>query len=516
MHDVRVESTPTLAKAPGLRAPEACAMVIFGGSGDLSRRKLIPALYNLALDRSLPEGFAVLAVGHHDRSPEAFRAALRESTARFSRTQPLDERVWDELASRIDYVATDIHEAEAYGHIRDWLAAADHEHGTGGNRIFYFATAASDFPVILDQLAASGLLRRQGGDPRAHWSRVVIEKPFGRDLDTARELDRRIASAIDERQVFRIDHYLGKETVQNICVFRFGNAIFEPIWNRKYIDHVQITAAESIGIEGRGAFYDETGVVRDMVQSHLLQILALCAMEPPISFAADAIRDQKVNVLRSLRPIEGASVWKDVVLGQYRGYREEKAVARDSTTPTYCAMRLSIDDWRWQGVPFYLRAGKRLRSRLTEIAIQFQPVPLSLFGGPKSCQIAPNVLTLRIQPDEGITLRFAAKPPGDDLTPRNVIMDFSYEKGFETPVHEAYERLLLDVMRGDATLFWRQDEIESAWAFVTPMLQAFESSPEGRVRVYEPGTDGPQDADALIEADGRHWRAACPPGEPRC
>jgi glucose-6-phosphate 1-dehydrogenase len=334
----------------------------------------------------------------------------------------------------------------------------------------------------------------------------VVEKPFGHDLASARELDALISREIDESQVFRIDHYLGKETVQNILVFRFGNSIFEPLWNRKYIDHVQVTAAEDMGIEGRGRFYDETGVLRDIVQNHLLQVLALFAMEPPAALGADEVRDQKAIVLGALRPINPARVASRVVLGQYQGYRQEPQVAPDSRTPTFAALELFIDNWRWQGVPFYLRAGKRLAKRVTEIVVQFQSIPLCLFSREEACNFEPNVLCLRIQPDEGIQLRFACKPPGDRLVSRNVTMDFSYAGGFGAPVHEAYERLLLDAMRGDATLFWRRDEVERAWQFMTPILAAVESGAPELVRPYEPGSSGPPEADDLLAREGRAWR----------
>ncbi len=333
----------------------------------------------------------------------------------------------------------------------------------------------------------------------------MVEKPFGHDLASARELDELISEKLDENQVFRIDHYLGKETVQNILVFRFGNTIFEPVWNRKYVDHVQVTAAEEIGIEGRGSFYDATGVLRDVVQNHLLQVLALCAMEPPISLAQDEVRDAKSLVFRSLRPFKPGDIGNSLVLGQYRGYRDEPKVARDSITPTYAALKVYIDNWRWQGVPFFVRAGKRLTKRVTEIAVHFKSIPLCLFTPEEACRFEPNVLTLRIQPDEGITLRFACKPPGDELISRNVLMDFSYARGFDAPVHEAYERLLVDVIRGDETLFWRRDEIEEAWAFMTPILDAVASGGRELVYPYEPGSAGPHEADELI-ADGRVWR----------
>jgi glucose-6-phosphate 1-dehydrogenase len=369
----------------------------------------------------------------------------------------------------------------------------------GGNRLFYLAMPPATFPSILRGLREAELLPPPGRGP---WSRIVIEKPFGRDLSSARELNRLLAGVVDESQVFRSDHYLGKETVQNILVFRFGNSIFEPIWNRKHVDHVQITMAEEIGVERRGRFYDATGVLRDVVQSHLLQVLALCAMEAPATFKADDIRDEKFKLLRSIRPIGEA----DVVHGQYRGYRGEEGVGPASRTPTYLAMRLHVDNWRWQGVPFYARAGKGLQRRTTEVAIQFQRIPFCLFGDEEVCQrIEPNVLTLRIQPDEGIALRFAAKAPGEDVSVGTVTMDFSYARSFERPAGEAYERLLLDAMRGDATLFARRDGDEQAWALATPVLEAWEGG-TAEPAFYERGSAGPREADELLRRDGRRWR----------
>jgi glucose-6-phosphate 1-dehydrogenase len=496
-------SAPALEAPP--RAIDSCAVVVFGGAGDLARRKLIPALYNLSRDGALPKDFALVGTGRTEMSSEAFRALHREATAHFSRT-PLDPGAWDRFAASLEYVSGDYGNPALFSRLRDWLGRSDREHGTGGNRLFYCATPSSGFPEILDGLVAAGLLYKLDRGKRTPWSRVVIEKPFGHDLASANELDNRLASKLDESQVFRIDHYLGKETVQNILVFRFGNTIFEPLWNRKYIDHVQVTAAEEIGIEGRGRFYDETGVLRDIVQNHLLQVLALCAMEPPASLGADEVRDQKALVFRSLRPFKRGDVERRLVLGQYRGYREEPHVAPDSRTPTYAALEVYIDNWRWQGVPFYLRAGKRLAKRVTEIAVRFQQIPLCLFTPADACRFEPDVLCLRIQPDEGITLRFACKPPGDVLAPRNVTMDFSYARGFDAPVHEAYERLLLDVMRGDATLFWRRDEVERSWEFMTPILEGVASSKRDLVHPYEPGSEGPSEADALIDRQGRFWR----------
>ncbi len=490
------------------RRPKApCALVVFGGTGDLARRKLIPGLYSLCKDGLLPAGFAVVGIGRGAPDLESFRALHQESTSRFARARPLEDAAWGAFASRIEYVRGDLTDPEMYGRLRAQLDEADRTHGTAGNRLYFLAIPPSDFPGVLGQLRAAGLLYPLGDE---RFSRVMIEKPFGRDLQSARELNAMCAEFLDESQTYRIDHYLGKETVQNILVLRFGNAIFEPLWNRKYIDYVEITAAEELGVEGRGKFYDETGVLRDVVQNHLLEVLALTAMEPPVSFRADDLRDERVQVLRSLRPITGASVDAEVVRGQYRGYRAEPFVSPTSTTPTYVALRVMIDNWRWHGVPFYLRAGKRLAARQTEIAIHFQRVPLVLFGR-EGQTLDGNVLVLKIQPDEGIRLRFVCKSPGDELHVSNVTMDMSYAGSFDTPAQEAYERLFLDCLRGDSALFARRDDVEHAWRFVDPILarwaeQAGAAHAGGAIETYEPGTDGPACGAALLAHDGRRWR----------
>jgi glucose-6-phosphate 1-dehydrogenase len=485
------------------RAAEPAALVIFGGSGDLAKRKLIPALYNVERDGKLPSGVAIVGVGLDPWTTDVFRETHHEASAKFSRTKPLDEAVWNAFAAKLHYVSGDLSKPATYQALREKLGECDRTFGTRGNRLFYCAVPASVFPVILKGLLESNLIQKQEDEKARPYSRVVIEKPFGRDLATSRELNALAASSLDETQLFRIDHYLGKETVQNLLVFRFGNAIFEPLWNRKYIDHVQVTAAEEIGIEGRGKFYDETGVVRDIVQNHLLQVLALCAMEPPVSFEAEEVRDEKAQVFRSLKKLTGDEVQKRVVLGQYQGYRDEPNVGKDSQTPTFAALKVYIDNWRWQGVPFYLRAGKRLQKRVTEVAIHFQSIPLLLFDQKGKSPIEPNVLVLRIQPDEGITLRFMCKVPGDDLAVSGVSMDFSYAQGFQKPVSEAYEHLLLDCLRGDQTLFWRRDEVSRAWEFVGPILESGGKLP---VSTYIQGSAGPNAADQLLERDGRKWR----------
>ena len=480
-------------------------MVIFGVTGDLAKRKLVPALYNLMADGSLPEKIGIVGVTRAGISSDEQRNRFRESTAQLGRRKSVDAAVWSKFAGALDFVNGQIDDPKTYADLKEKLALIDREKGTQENRIFYLATPPEAFAVILENLRKGGLLYRANPESPKPWSRVVIEKPFGRDLESAHALNKLVAESLDESQTFRIDHYLGKETVQNILVFRYANSLFEPLWNRKYIDHVEITAAESLGVEKRGKFYDETGVVRDIVQNHLLQVLALCAMEPPVSFGADDVRDEKVQVLRSLRPFTGEDLKTHVVRAQYDGYRNEAGVSPDSRTPTYVAMKVLIDNWRWQGVPFYLRAGKKLAHQLTEVSIHFQPVPNYLFPHAKATQVVePNVLTMRIQPQEGMSLRFVVKVPGDHLNVGNVLMNMSYADTFGKSLSEAYERLLLDCMRGDATLFARRDEVEEAWRFVTPILKAWEKD-SGSVPTYAGGSTGPKEADALVEADGRSF-----------
>jgi glucose-6-phosphate 1-dehydrogenase len=488
--------------------PDPCLVVLFGATGDLAQRKLFPALFELGRAGLLPENFGLVAFSRSAQNDDAFRAQVKEGLQRFARTQPLDESFWQRFVSRMECISGDYNDPAAFQRLRERLDAAEKRYGTQGNQLYYLATPASTFPTLLKGLASAGLLPREEQPQQRPWRRLVIEKPFGRDLETARELNRNLSSVLDERQIFRIDHYLGKETVQNILVFRFANLIFEPLWNRNYIDHVEITATETLGMEGgRGRFYDETGVIRDMVQNHLLQVLALCAMEPPTSFGAEDIRDEKTKVFRALRSIEGGEVANHVVQGQYKGFREEQGVAKDSRTPTYVAMKMNVDNWRWQGVPFYLRAGKKLAKRVTEVSIHFKAVPISLFSTSDACQrLQPNVLRLRIQPQEGIALSFESKVPGEDVSIAGVTMDFAYAESFKKPVPEAYERLLLDCMRGNATLFARKDSVEQAWAFVTPIIQALDSGAGGAaIQEYAPGSTGPDAAAALLARDGRHW-----------
>lgn len=495
------------------RTAPPSVMVIFGGAGDLTKRKLVPALYQLSLNRMLPAEFSVLGFARTQMSEEDFRKTMRAAVTEFSRTQPLREPVWESFASGLCYLAGNYDDPEAYKRLAARLDDLDQTRGTCGNRLYYMATPPSVFPVILQRLGEAGLA--QGTQPQS-WTRIVIEKPFGRDLETAKELNRTIQSVFNEEQIYRIDHYLGKETVQNLLAFRFSNGLWEPVWNRQYIDHVQITVAENVGIENRANYYEEAGALRDMVQSHMFQLLALVAMEPPVSFDANAVRDEKVKVLRAIRPISLESTEEFSIRGQYGGgwvggvevpaYRDEPRVAPTSPRETYVALKLFIDNWRWADTPFYLRHGKRLPKRVTEIAIQFKRAPHLLFAETTGEQLEANLLLARIQPDEGISLRFAAKVPGPTMQLRSVHMDFLYGSSFLVDSPDAYERLLLDCMLGEATLFTRNDEAEQAWAFVTSLLQGWERvQPE--FPNYEAGTWGPEAADRFIERDGRHWRA---------
>ncbi len=491
------------------RRPDPCAIVIFGATGDLAGRKLAPALYNVMLDKSISDPTMIIGVSRGQIPVKDLAAKLHDGVAEFSR-QKLQPAAWDKFVSMLDYVGGEFADDATYVALKAKLEQAKAK-GTRGNRLFYFATPPAVFPLILEKLSQHGLIEHGTGVGHENTCRVIVEKPFGRNYATATELNDLIAKHLDESQIYRIDHYLGKETVQNILVLRFGNSIFEPIWNRNHVDYVEITAAESIGIEGRGAFYESTGVVRDIIQNHLLQVLSLVTMEVPASFNADDIRDEKSQVLRSVRNPTLVDVATECVRGQYRGYRQEPGVAQNSQTPTYAAMRFMIDSWRWQGVPFYLRAGKKMTERLTEVAIHFKAVPLMLFKEEAAGSVLqPAVLTLTIQPHEGISLRFAAKVPGDNIEVGNVYMNMTYADAFKRPIAEAYERLLLDCMRGDATLFNRRDAVDRAWALIDPVLQIWDASPG--VEMYEPGSAGPASANEMIQRDGHTWRDLIPGG----
>ena len=494
------------------RVPDPHVVVLFGATGDLAHRKVVPALFHLWVGNLLPERFALVCFGRRPLSDQDIRSSLRASLDKHARITPVDEERWASFASRITYHQGGFDEAEAYTSLATKLNAIDAASGTDGNRLYYLATPASSFPEIVRSLGAAGLDHETAD---SGWRRVVIEKPFGRDLETAVKLNREVGKVFRESQVYRIDHYLGKETVRNILIFRFGNLIFEPIWHRRYIDHVQITVAESIGVEGRGAFYEETGALRDILQNHLLQLLTLVAMEPPANLEAEALRDEKVKVLRAIRPIPVEKVDQSVVRGQYGpgwvgateapGYRSEPAVDPSSETETFVAARLEIDDWRWAGVPFFLRAGKRLPKRATEIAIQFKDVPQHLFPTVGD-EPEPNMLVIRIQPDEGILLRFAAKVPGLGIDVRPVNMDFAYGSAFTVESPDAYETLILDALLGDASLFTRADEVEAAWRIVDPIIDAWIAGPEPELPNYTSGTWGPDAADELLTREGRRWR----------
>jgi len=504
------------------RTPPPCVLVIFGASGDLTKRKLVPAVYALYSGGLLPPGFTVVGAARTETSDEAFREHMRQGVAEFGRV-PLDPEVWKGFAEGLRYAHVDFDHPNGLEHLKQVLNEVDHERGTAGNRVFYLSIPPSGIGSVVRRLGAEGMSKVP--DTPGGFVRLIVEKPFGRDLASARQLSADLHESFAEDQIYRIDHYLGKETVQNLLVFRFANGIFEPLWNRQYIDHVQITVAESIGVEGRGAYYEESGALRDIVQNHIMQLVALVGMEAPANFEAETVRDEKVKLLRAVRPILEEDVLTQTVRGQYgpgwiegvpvRGYREEPNVPPGSLRETFVAIKLDIDNWRWAGTPFYLRTGKRLPKRATEIAIQFREVPHSPFRGHVTTaadqrygSIDPNLLTLRIQPDEGITLRFSAKVPGQALKIRSVSMDFLYGSAFLTDVPEAYERLLLDCMLGDPTLFARVDEVDEAWRFCTAILDGWRERPPAKDSLpnYEAGTWGPPEAREMMAREGRAWR----------
>ncbi len=501
---------------------DRCTLVIFGGGGDLSRRKLIPAIYYLAEQKLLPEGFALLAVARDPGDDASYRKLMRDAMATSDEIHKVDEGVWQWLCARTHYATGEFSDEATYAAVAKRLDEIEGSTpGADKNRLFYLAIPPSVFEMTVQHLTKSGLAKRTESYEARPWARIVIEKPFGRSLESARELNRLVLGCFGEHQVYRIDHYLGKETVQNILVFRFANTIFEPLWNNRWISHVQITAAETVGVETRGKYYEEAGIVRDMFQNHLLQLLTLSALEPPSAITADAVRDEKVKVLRAIRPLL-ADGEQNIVRAQYvagtaggktvPAYRSESDIAAGSITPTFAAMRVFIDNWRWKGVPFFLRSGKRLAKRTSEIAVQFKAPPLFLFGQKTAEEMAPSLLVMRVQPDEGISFRLHVKTPGaaHELTPgleiTPVDMDFSYAESFGNEAHPAYETLLLDCMIGDPTLFTRSDEVEMAWSLIDPVLQDWENNPVKEIPAYAAGSWGPSEADALIAKDNAAWR----------
>jgi glucose-6-phosphate 1-dehydrogenase len=485
--------------------------VIFGAAGDLTRRKLIPALYNLAKYQLLSREFAVVGIARSAMNTEDYRQKLTEDMKEFA-TSPIEPDLWEWFVRRIHYMQGNFGDKEMYPKLKDTLAKVDDEHSTHGNYFYYLATSPDYFGPIVEQLGENGLM----SEDSQHWRRVIIEKPFGHDLESAKELNKQLLKVADEKQIYRIDHYLGKETVQNILAFRFANGIFEPIWNRRYIDHIQISVAETVGVEQRGGYYDNAGAMRDMVPNHIMQLITLTAMEPPVSFKADAVRDEQSKILHAIQPLSSEDVLSKTVRGQYGegvingqrvpAYRAEPGVPPDSRTETFVAMKLQIDNWRWADVPFYLRTGKRLPARNTHVVIQFRRAPFVLFRDTPVENLMPNQLVLHIQPEEGISLRFAAKAPGPVMRLGGVDMNFEYADYFGQQPSTGYERLLHDCMIGDATLFQRADMVEAGWNVVSPVMDVWKALPPRNFPNYASGTWGPKEADELLERDGRRWR----------
>jgi glucose-6-phosphate 1-dehydrogenase len=506
----RVEISPAQEALPPV---EPCTLVIFGGSGDLARRRLIPALYNLLLDGLMPANYLVLGLGRTKMSDEEFRALVRDGVVRHSR-QALIEDTWIAFARHLFYLAGENDDAHTYVRLKARLDELERAFQLPGNRIYYLSIPPSSFTPVCEGLSRSGLAGTPG--MRSPYSRIIVEKPVGRDLASAQAINEVTGRVFDESQIFRIDHYLGKETVQNLMVVRFANSIFEPIWNHKYIDHVQITVSEAEGVGSRASYYEEAGALRDMVQNHLLQLLCLVAMEPPYSLDPDVVRNAKMEVLRCLRPITGKDVEKYTVRAQYTegtvhgipvpGYRREKGVRPDSTTETYVAVKCFVENWRWSGVPFYLRTGKALPLRASEVAVQFKDIPRILFNANPQAPQPPNVLALRIQPEEGLSLRIVSRVPGTRTQTHPVEMHFKYGEVFGRPSPEAYERLLLDVMAGDPSRFMRRDAVEASWAWITKILEGWAQLGQRWLPEYQAGTWGPVEADRLIQNDGRTWR----------
>jgi glucose-6-phosphate 1-dehydrogenase len=494
------------------RIADSCSIVFFGAAGDLVKRMLLPAMWNLRLEDILPTNFAIVGFSRTDYSNDEFRAQMKDAVDQFSRSGPAKDPLWSNFANAMTYISGDFDDPNAFKKLRAQLEDNDKRLATQGNRLYYLSTPPSVFGKIVDQLAAAGLGPK---DQTQGWTRIIIEKPFGTDLESARALQAEVTKVFDERQVYRIDHYLGKEPVQDIMALRFANIIFEPIWNRRYIDCVQITAAETVGVEGRGGYYDNAGALRDMIQNHVINLMALVAMEPPVSPSADDIRDEKSKVLSAVRPFGPDDVRAFTARGQYGAgtiddvpvpsYRQEPSVDPASNTETFAAVRFLIDNWRWADVPFYLRSGKRLARKYSEIAVTFRQLPHRIFGEAGD-HIETNTLIMKIQPEEGISLRFNAKVPGPKMHIRGVTMDFNYGTGFGVVSAPAYERLIGDAMRGDAMLFTRWDAVQKAWQIVMPILDRWTTTPEPDFPNYAAGSQGPSNADALLAADGREWR----------
>jgi glucose-6-phosphate 1-dehydrogenase len=488
---------------------EPCTVILFGASGDLAKRKVIPAMYDLASHNVLGPRYAIVGFARTAMTEDSFRTGLGEAAKTISEVGPIDPKQWDAFASNLYYCSGDYGNQEAYAQLAKRLSALETSKNLGGNRLFYLSTPPEVYPQIVEQLGRAGLARPASPDA---WVRIIIEKPFGRDLASAKALNEIVLNVFDERQVYRIDHYLGKDTVQNLLVLRFSNGIFEPLWNRNYVDHVQITASETLGVERRGGFYETAGALRDMIQSHVLQLTSLVALEPPAAFDATAVRNEKLKVLQSMRPFNLQMVAESVVRGQYApgklgdkpvpGYREESGVSQTSKTETFVAGKLLIDNWRWAGVPFYIRTGKRLAKRSTEIMIQFHCAPHIVF---REREVQPNRLVLNIQPDEGVSISFGAKRPGTEMSIGNVTMDFSYREGFGDITRSAYATLVNDCLRGDATLFDRGDTVEAAWSLVDPILDVWSAARTAKVPQYPAGSWGPRESDLLLERDGRGW-----------
>jgi glucose-6-phosphate 1-dehydrogenase len=509
MASVLVEPNPVQMEQPELPPAEPCVMVIFGATGDLTRRKLMPALWDLVGEGCL-EGVRLLGVGRSAMTDDEFRAMMHDALVEAKKLSADDEDRWRKFAECINYSSGELNEDETYHATAARLEQLAAE-GASRNHLFYLATPPSLFDEIIDGLGKTNLASED-----KNWSRIVIEKPFGRDLESARALNAKLAGVFAENQIYRIDHYLGKDTVQNILVFRFGNSMFEPIWNRNYVDYVEITAAETVGVGSRAGYYEESGALRDMVANHLLQLLTLTAMEPPVAFDADSVREEKVQVLRSIRRLKPEEVSERTVRAQYapgeidgkpvKGYREEEGVAKDSTTETYVAIEFRVSNWRWSGVPFYVRTGKRLGRHLTEIAVHLKRTPQALFARTPTEEIDPNVIVLRIQPNEGITVTFGAKRPGFEMRTTTVHMDFCYERAFGVEPTPAYEMLLLDVMRGDAAMFTRGDEVEGQWRLITPIEETWSAQHQPELTIYPAGSDGPAEAEEMLARNGHRWR----------